>query len=406
MKLLMVTAYSPYPPTSGGRIRQWEQIRCLSRRHDVTVVFFEESTGDAPSALNGLCRRVVAVPQPQRLTEDDLAISRGAPWPLRSCATLGMHRALEEIRPHAFDAVIVDSLYMTLYRDLFPARAVLQEHNIESQLAKQYTGRPRSDAPAEHGPERLYWRAVVRQMEAYENRMWPTFPLRVTVSQQDKAEIDRRCTTGRTVVVENGADVHAPVVRDEPGARTILFMGALDYLPNIDAAFYLVNAIMPAVWARGPDIGLIIAGRQPDPSLSTLCGDHRVQIVANPADMRAVAAQASVSAVPLRMGAGTRLKILQSLAWGLPVVTTALGCEGLALADGSHLVVRDDPEAFAEAVVQLLSDAGFWRRLSSAGRAVVEQRYGWEPLLERFEAELYRFVDSAMPMNGAASCPE
>jgi glycosyltransferase involved in cell wall biosynthesis len=183
-------------------------------------------------------------------------------------------------------------------------------------------------------------------------------------------------------------------------------MGALDYFPNVDAAFHLVNTIMPAVWARGPDIRLIIAGRHPDPSLSSLLADPRVQMVANPEDMRSVAAQASVSAVPLRNGAGTRVKILQSLAWGLPVISTQLGCAGLSLTDGEGLVIRDDPEAFAEAVVRSLTDAGLWRRLSSAGRALVEQRYGWEPLLERFEAELYRFVDGPVPTHASPPRPE
>jgi glycosyltransferase involved in cell wall biosynthesis len=409
MKLLMITAQAPYPPNSGARIRVWEELRYLSRRHDLTAVFFREpGTEDSHSLspLDGLCRRTVPVPHPQQMTPDDLALSRGAPWPLRWYGAVDMYRALQDVRPWRFDAVIVDQLYMTLYRELFPGRTILQEHNIESHLARQFMQPPRADAPPEQRPRRIVWRAAAVQMEAYENRTWPKFPLRVTVSESDKAEIDQRCAVGRTIVVENGADVTAPVVRDDLGARTILFMGALDYFPNVDAAFHLVNTIMPAVWARGPDIRLIIAGRHPDPSLSSLLGDPRVQMVANPEDMRTVAARASVSTVPLRNGAGTRVKILESLAWGLPVISTQLGCANLALTDGEGLVIRDDPEAFAEAVVRSLTDAGLWRRLSSAGRACVEQRYGWEPLLERFEAELYRFVDGPVPTHASPPRPE
>jgi glycosyltransferase involved in cell wall biosynthesis len=402
VKLLLVMASSPYPPTSGARIRQWQELRYLARRHDVTAVFFSgPAGGDVPSPLRRICR-AVAVPHPRRLGPDDLVLSRSAPWSLRWYGTAGMARALRDIGPRTFDAVIVDSLYMTLYPDLYVPRAILQEHNIESQLAKQFI-EPRRDAPARgrdgHGP--AFWRAVAAQMEAHENRTWPAFRLRVAVSHADKAVMDQRCAPGRTIVLENGADTGAPPVRDRLGPPAVLFAGALDYYPNVDAAHYMAKAIMPAVWAREPEIRLIIAGRQPDPTLSELAGP-RVHLVANPEDMRTVAAQASVSVVPLRLGAGTRLKILESLAWGLPVVSTRLGCAGLALRDGEHLLVRDEPDAFAEATVHLLSDAGRWHGLSVAGRAAVEAQYGWESLLEKFEAELWGFVNGAAPAEPAS----
>jgi glycosyltransferase involved in cell wall biosynthesis len=281
---------------------------------------------------------------------------------------------------------------MTLYRDLFVPRAVLQEHNIESQLARQFVAH-RSDAPAQRegdGPN--FWRAVAMQMEAYETRTWPAFRLRVAVSHADKAVIDRRCAAGRTIVLENGADTRASVVRDRLGPQTVLFAGAMDYYPNLDAAHYLTQAIMPAVWARRPEVRLIIAGRKAGTALSAPA-DPRIQLVTNPDDMRTVAADASLSVVPLRLGAGTRLKILESLAWGLPVVSTRLGCAGLTLTDGEHLIVRDDPDGLADATVHLLSDAELWHRVSVAGRAAVEGRYGWESLLETFEAELCGFVN-------------
>jgi glycosyltransferase involved in cell wall biosynthesis len=400
MRLLVVMPHAPYPANSGARIRLQEELRYLSRRHDVTAVFFTEpdERKPPPSLLLGLCHRSVPVAHVRRIRPADLALSRGAPWPLRRYGTVEMDRALRGINSRSFDAVIVDTLYMTLYRGLFPRCAVLQEHNIESQIARQYAQRrPASAVPSSNGRDRAFWGAVSMLMERYEDRTWAQFPLRVAVSELEKAEIDRRCASGRTVVVENGVDVRPPCVRDELGSRVILFMGALDSFPNVDAAFYLAKRIMPAVWGRGPDIRLVIAGRHPDPALAVLRVDPRIQIVADPDDMRAVAARASVSAAPLRIGAGTRLKILQALAWGLPVVSTQLGCAGLGLTDGEHLVIRDDPDAFADALANLLSNGVMWRRLSQAGRAVVEQRNAWEPLLERFEAELYRLVSGFAP---------
>lgn len=398
MKLLVLMRHAPYPPNSGARIRLQEQLRYLSKRHDVTAVFFTEpdEVNLSPRVLEGLCRRSVPITHVRKIRPADLALSRGAPWPLHWYGTVEMDRALRDLDPRSFDAVIVDTLYMTIYRHLFPPRVVLQEHNIESRFSRQYAQhRPTCAVSSGDGRDRAFWSAMAMLMERYEDRIWPEFPLRVTVSEQERAEIDRRCASGRTVVVENGADVRGPRVRTELGPRTILFTGALDSFPNMDAAFYLAKRIMPAVWARGPDIRLLIAGRRPDPAFGALPSDPRLQIVADPSDMRAVAAQASVSVVPLRIGAGTRLKILQALAWGLPVVATQLGAAGLALRDGDHLVIRDDPDTFADALVDLLSNAQAWRRLSETGRAVVEQRYGWESLVERFEAELCRLVSGA-----------
>lgn len=113
-----------------------------------------------------------------------------------------------------------------------------------------------------------------------------------------------------------------------------------------------------------------------------------MHVIANPNDMVQVAAQAAVAVVPLRIGGGTSLKVLEALAWGLPVVSTSVGCRGLAVTDGDNILVRDDPAEFAEECVRVLRDETLAERLRGNGRALVEGRYGWEDIFKRFEGEL------------------
>jgi glycosyltransferase involved in cell wall biosynthesis len=173
-----------------------------------------------------------------------------------------------------------------------------------------------------------------------------------------------------------------------------LFTGRLDYYPNLDAAFYLVREILPRIWHEDPGITAYIAGSFPPPELAALSAPPRLCVVANPVDMRDVALTAALAVVPLRLGSGTRLKILEALAWGLPVVTTAVGCSGLAVTDGREVLIRDDPSEFAAAVVQLLCAPERMAALRGNGRALVESRYSWEPILEYLDNELETCAES------------
>jgi glycosyltransferase involved in cell wall biosynthesis len=195
------------------------------------------------------------------------------------------------------------------------------------------------------------------------------------------------------VIAANGADPAAwlPDVRQD--ADTVLFPAHLRYLPNVDAVEFLVTDIWPEVLKRKPTAMLIIAGRDPEDSVITMTSAaRRVQLIASPKSMERVARKASISVAPLRLGSGTRHKILESMSWGLPVVSTTLGYEGIEASDGEHLLVRDDPKEFAEAIVRLMSDAALWRKLRYAGRDLVRERYSWDRVFEPLEEALIDLV--------------
>ena len=166
-------------------------------------------------------------------------------------------------------------------------------------------------------------------------------------------------------------------------------MGTMSYYPNIDAVLYFAESIFPLILAQDPDISWCIAGREPPKIVRQLAEGHpQIEIVANPEDMSAIASQCSLSVVPLRSGSGTRIKILHSMAMGLPVITTNIGCEGLEATNREHLLIRDCPENFARAVLELIGDRQMWQQLQLNGRQLVQDKYDWTAIFADYEAKL------------------
>jgi glycosyltransferase involved in cell wall biosynthesis len=229
-------------------------------------------------------------------------------------------------------------------------------------------------------------------MERYENRQWPAFPVRAVVSEVDAEQMRRRVATGKIVIAPNGADPSIWLPDVKQASHTVLFTGHLAYPPNIDALEFLASEIWPRVRKKAPGTTLIIAGRSPTERVNACAHTAGAELHAGPQFMHRIARRAALTIVPLRFGSGTRVKILESLAWGLPVVSTTLGCEGLDVIDGEHLLVRDDPAQFADAVVQLLSDTALWQKLRNQGRELIRESYNWERVFEPLEMALLELV--------------
>jgi len=398
MRILMLTPYLPYPPHAGGRIRMLELLRFLQPRHEVTVVSFIFNETELPlvKELSTSCKQVITVmrhKQPPR--SDDIR-----PRLIAEYWTPEMRDRLLELNAEShFDLVDVEHIFMAQYAPLITAPAVLQEHNIESQVLRRY-----AEMSTLHGegqrvmaaPSGAFRDAQVEwlKMAAYESSTWPKFPVRLTVSELDREEMLSRCPTGRVVTVPNGVDTRALRPVGSSGSRGVLFTGTLDYQPNIDAALELCDLIWPLVQRCVPDACLYIVGRKPPEHLLMRRQPGRIEIAGDVPDITPYAINCSASAVPLRAGGGTRIKILTALALGLPVVTTNIGCEGLDLQPGRDLLVSDDPVHFSEHLIHLLLDEKTRNSLARAGRAAVEARYDWQHIFPTLE-QLYKdFVGS------------
>lgn len=378
-------------------MRMWEQMKHLGHRHQLTVVSFIASEEECAleSTLRAHCDKAILVVNPNRGALRDRGDNLSLPWPLQWYHATGMRRILHGLRAFDFDLAIVEHIFMAQYLDLICSCAVLQEHNIESQILKQFgelfQGR---DGRLLDERERAFWKAASMHMVNYENRTWPRFPLRTTVSEDDKNELERRCRLGKTVVVENGIDTEAITPVPGTSSRTILFMGTLEYSPNVDAVCWLTQSILPRIWDQDPSITLAIAGRNPPQFIRRLASEPRIRVCPDPDDMSEIAKMCCLTVAPMRVGGGTRIKILHSMAMGLPVVSTSLGCEGLSVVDGRQLLIRDQPDQFAEAVLRLISDPALRNDLRTGARTLVEARYDWKPIFNKLEEEILLLVNS------------
>ena len=392
-KILVVTAYPPYPPNTGGAIRMFEKIKYLGKRHHVVVVSFisELEEFNIDQGLEDYCDLtiLVKVGKPLNLRQPD------EPLKIHWWTTREMWQVLNKLQKVDFDVVTFDFIFTAPYQPLFSHTfTVLEEHNIESTLLKQcYTNVNETDIQKEleevdDGGAFQDARKEAELLEAYEDKMWRLFDLRTVVSQIDKQQLDSRCKKGKTIVIDNGVDTKQINLIDNSQGTKLFYMGHMGYYPNIDAVCYFVQEVLPLVWEQDPTISLCIAGREPAPQVQELTTDSRIELVANPETMSSVAVNCNICVVPLRLGSGTRLKILHAMAMGLPIISTSIGAEGLLITEGEEILIRDSAASFAEAVLQLNSNVELRQKLRLNGRKLVEKQYDWESIFSNYEQQM------------------
>jgi glycosyltransferase involved in cell wall biosynthesis len=383
LKLLMLISRPPIPPMSGCYLRWWAMIRFLGQRHDLTLVTFCSSEQSRQlHQLLRFCRSIYAA----SWGGAELPGSQALPYIVRTRRRSTMRDALRAIPTHLYDVALIEQIVLAKFYEEIDVPAMLGEHNIESELLKQAA---QSDVLADLTDTFDNPQHEAELLRDHEDRMWPQFAVRSAVSPRERDEIQRRSKTGQTILVENGTNPDLWLEIARPDTDRIVFFGALGYYPNIDGVLYFWQSIWPHLVRRRPSLNLIVAGTSAAPELRELKSQPGFTLIEDPPDIREIAALASLSIVPLRLGGGTRLKILDSMALGLPVVSTSLGCAGLAIEDGEQLLIRDDPVAFAEAIDELLSDRSLWQRLRRNGKIAVEERYSWNRVLAPLEPALF-----------------
>ncbi|MGD1711799.1 tetratricopeptide repeat protein [Dapis sp. BLCC M172] len=394
LKILMVTSYPPYPPNSGAPMRMFEEIKYLGSRHHLVVVSFIFSEEDyaIETELANYCDRAImtmlGAPYSARNPNDPKQIYRWHTW--------NMRKILEELRIIDFDVVLFDFIYLASYVDLFAdTYTVLQEHNIESNLLQQCALASKEtsnleEIAADVDAVKAFLDAdkEAKLLQDYEKRNWPKFDLVTLVSESDRKQLEERCPTAKTLVVENGTDTIGITPVNNTQARKMLFMGNLAYYPNIDGVMFFVEEILPKIWEQDPELVFCVAGRDPGKQIQELAKDPRIEVVASPKDMSEVAKDCMMSVVPLRLGSGTRLKVLHSMAMGLPVISTSLGCEGLLVTEEVDIAIGDDPQKFADGVVKMSRDGDFRDQLRLNGLELVKNKYDWKSIFSNFEKKL------------------
>lgn len=262
--------------------------------------------------------------------------------------------------------------------------AVLFQHNVETMIWKRHHERE------SHALKRAFFKMQARKMENYERSVCQRARHIIAVSAVDADCMKELFSIANVDAVPTGVDVDFFRPSD-PVERTadLLFSGSMDWLPNIEAIEYFLSEIFPLIRAKRPDTTFVIAGRSPDPAVLRAAERFPgVMVTGSVPDMRPYLWSSKISIVPIRIGGGTRLKIYESMAAGLPVVSTSIGAEGLDYTKGKDILIADTPEAFAASCLRLLENPEAHRAVSQNGLALVEENFSWASVTRQFEAIL------------------
>lgn len=390
MRILVITNQIPYPPVSGAPLRTYNVLRRLASEHEVFLASFgaDEDPTEGVAHLSQFCREVVAIrkrPLKEALSWSKTlgAVIDGEPPELR----LGYSEELAaEIRRLCdrvdFDLVQIEHGSMGLYLDALPSRlsekAIWLLHDIDfDKFARIAEIEPRKLAKVR------YWLHAA-MMKRWQPRIAGRFRLCVTMSEADRQLLLAHRGDLEVFVSPNGVDTKKYGQLPEEGNEPeILFIGNMSYHPNVDAASYFCKEVLPRIRRMQPDAKVWIVGIHPSESVRRLEGDG-VVVTGQVQDVVPYYRRAKVCVVPLRAGSGTRLKILEAMALGRPVVSTSIGCEGLDVEDGRHLLIANDGERFAYQVAKLLAEPGLRAGMTASAREFVVASYDWDAITRKF----------------------
>ncbi|MCL5103633.1 MAG: glycosyltransferase family 4 protein [Armatimonadetes bacterium] len=382
MRILFLAHLFPLPLDSGGKIKSFYTLRALAREHEVLALAFLRTADEEAciSELQDMCPNLELIPLRRGkirqlsdlgvslLTNRSFIISRD----YRAEMSEAFRSAVARFQP---DVVHIDHLQMAQFVDFNDGyKTVLDHHNVESMIIKRVGEAPGS--PFVRLYSRIEWPKLLR----YELDICRKCDRVITVSEEDKHTlVSLQPTLDNVVSVPIGVDVEYfdGVIRD-PASRNILSIATMYWPPNVDSMLYFHKEILPLVRREVLDCTLTIAGQRPVASIQALASDPGTRVTGYVSDSRDCARDCGVFIVPLRSGSGVRVKILNAMAMGLPVVSTSVGAEGLDVLSGEHILIVDTPEDFAKAVIQVLRDPELASRLGKSARDLVREKYSWD----------------------------
>jgi len=396
MRILWIKTELLHPVDKGGRIRTYHMLRSLSRRHDVTYVCLDDGLA-APDAIERAleyAQKIVVVPfrpAAKKSAGFPVQLLRNLFSPLPYAIARYHSRELRERVQQlagAADLIVCDFLTPSLnVPDGLPAPAVLFEHNVEAMIWQRYVSVP------QHPMRRAYMRLQWRRMLRHEARECRRFAQVIAVSAIDAEVIRREYAVASVGHVPTGVDVeYFSISRPRPqGSLELVFIGSMDWMPNEDGIRWFATEVFGRIQDRVPGARLLVVGRSPSPGIRALAARNlAIEVTGTVADVRPYLERAAVCVVPLRVGGGTRLKIYEAMAMGVPVVSTTIGAEGLPLRHDQHLLIADTADEEVSAICTLLTDRVRASRLADAARRHVQEHCSWDAVAESFLAQCPR----------------
>jgi sugar transferase (PEP-CTERM/EpsH1 system associated) len=411
MKILFLTPQVPYPPRQGAALRNWGLISDLATRHEVALLSFmapspalpsspETTTGgtvpvdgEASDLLRETCR-VETVMLPVRTLWDrlrDLLLTRQPDMALRLASEPFARRLEAWLKSESFDILQIGGIEMSPYLGVAKAarpqpRIVFDNLNCEHLLQRR-AFLTDLRAPG-RWPGAAYSFVQWQRLRRYEAQVCRSADHVLAVSDEDAAMLRKLVSDLDVTVVPNGVDTrtYTPSLPDYPPPPTLVFTGTMDFRPNVDAVLWFAHQVLPRVREEVPEVHLFVVGQRPHRRLDSLQTRPAITLTGWVDDVRPYIAQAAVYIAPLRIGGGTRLKLLEAMAMAKPVVATRLGAEGYPVENGRELLLADTPSSFAAAVVSLLQAPKRRAELGKSARAFVERHYDWRSIVPRMEA--------------------
>lgn len=406
-RILIVTHVVPASTAWGFSTRILNLVEQLAKTHDVSLLCYREpGDDDGVARLRTLVDQVHTVDRPVRTSSTKRRLQmasmlRMTPFQQLAVRSEAMQRALDSLLDRtSYDIVQIETTHLADLTVRPGIPVVLDEHNIEYELfARMARAERRIPAIAYYGIE-------AAKLYRAERRHWRTVTGCVTTSAREQ-RIVRCAAPGLPVAsVPNGVDLRffAPVdIKPIPGR--MVFTGLMSYKPNIDALQWFVAKVLPRVRAELPEAHLFAVGQAVSEEVASLASDV-VTVTGFVPDVRRYFSEAAVVVVPLRMGSGTRLKVVEALAMGRPLVSTTIGVEGIDVTDGHDVLLADRPESMASQIVRAMRSPSVARQLATNGRSLVEERYGWEACgaaLDAFYDEVLDMVEPDISADSGAT---
>ena len=398
MKILFLSITVPFPATDGGRIRVLNLLTQISKTDQITFLGLETAPTDREGIaylenLGIVCHLVSNHASPPKISVGTITKSliQKKPITVARYDILSYRRALDRlVQLQNFDLIHYEMFHTAQFLAGGDLPKVLSTQNIDSYIWARLSERVKNPV------RKIVYRSQKRAFRRYEELISPKFSLTTCVSETDRNWLKKSCPSLRIDVIPNGVDLdlykpnHDEIIPD-----TLIYTGSMDWFPNEDAVIYCVNEILPVIRLKCPNVRFLIVGQHPTENVRQLSNLPNIEVTGRVEDVKPYIAQSAVYIVPLRIGGGTRLKILEALAMEKAVVSTSIGAEGLELINNKEVIFENEPVKFAARVVELLENPDRCRELGMTGRSRVQSDYGWEAIGEKLRSVYTSLVEKS-----------
>lgn len=397
MNILFLSQIVPYPPHGGVLQRGYNILREIGKYNQVHLLAFvhpeylgtPEKLEEAKTHLEQFCKSVefFTLWPKQSKFHKLAAFAAGLVYPnpfsVLAHASSSFERSIKKhLEQSSIELIHVDTIGLARYfSSSLSIPAVLTHHNMESTLMARR-------AEVESNPlARFYVSLQAKRLRAYETSQSPRFACNLMMSTLDAQELLQMAPTAKTAIIPNGVDTDYFVPRTDTQENAVIYTGGMNMFANKDAVMYFLKEVWPTVKAQVPDAIFYVVGQDPPQDLLELSKQNtELRVLGFVDDIRPFVAKSAVYIVPLRVGGGTRMKVLDSLAQGKAIVSTSVGCEGIEVTNGLNIVIEDQSDRFAERIIALFRDPARRLALGVEARKLAVEKYGWESIGKKLQA--------------------